>query len=134
MAVFPAIEKGIVLALTSSTPLTDYVASRIYRQIAPPQTPMPYVMFKHVHGGLNRDNPRPHLDLRYRIECVHVSWKAAEAGSELIQTAMHAAPLTLDGWDNFDTFSGGKYAMTEVGDTESIFHVGMFYRIRATQA
>ncbi len=120
-----------MLALTASSPLTDVVGDRFFRHIAPPQTAYPFVMFKHVHGGLHNETPRPTLDLRYRIECVALNWADAETGSDLIQAAMHAAPLTLSGWDNYDTFSGGRYIQTEVGETESIYHVGMFYRIRA---
>lgn len=131
MAVYPAIEKGIVLALEASTPVTDYVGTRIFRQLAPPQTDYPFIMFKHVHGGLHQDSPRPTLDLRYRIECVAESWEAADQGSARIQAALHTAPLTIDGWDNFDTFSGGKYVQAEVTETQTFYHVGMFYRIRA---
>lgn len=130
MATYPQIEAALLSALVNSSDLQNHIAGRIFRQVVPPKTAFPYVVFDYLGGEILYRSPRPELDVYYQFDYIDVTMAGAEAGSAIVQAVLNSITPSVAGWHVYDARSEGPVVMEQ--DQGIVFYVfGNRYRLRA---
>lgn len=97
---------GIKATLLNSAALTAIVQNRVYDQVAPPGTGIPYVIYTFMGASDSNDSPREDLVATFSIWCWTTDRDKASNGAQAIHDALHLQmPLAVFGggsqWSNY---------------------------------
>lgn len=125
-----AVEAALYTQLVQTgTDLYTLVGTKVYGQVAPQNTALPYVVFQLQGGGDLNDTPTDRLELVYLVKGLSGAGKTAGQVDDAIRARLHTQTLTVSGW----TFLGCKREQairyTEVVNGKIVFHSGATYRI-----
>lgn len=139
---FTVVETGIFARLTN-TAGTALWGSRVYADQAPGTVTAPYVVFFHVGGADDNENPAGSFDVLYQVEC----WGTAgqpqvRQAAAYINQAMLGSALTLNGTataggtvygaTNYLTLQEDVIRSVENVDGKQYYRRGATYRIRGS--
>lgn len=98
------LDESIYDWLAADSTITALVSTRIYRQAAPQDATLPYIVYAHGGGGEENLTPTRSVEIVKNIFAVSgVSDDEAGDIADAIHTRLHTAVLTVTGWTNYWT-------------------------------
>lgn len=125
------VEAGLFAKLAANANLTALVSTRIYEDVAPAKTPVPFVRFVQVSGGDDNLAPRRNVDFIFQVECYGTTRAQARDGAGYIDEALLNAELTVTGWSNWRTLALDRVRLTEMFEGQQVYRRGARYQISA---
>ncbi len=129
-------EEGLFDRLVATgTDLATLVSIKIFNQLAPPGTELPYVIFSFGGGGDSNETPSDSAEFIYMLKGVSATKLQAGAIREAIRDRIHRKTYTIGAtW----ALSGGGMAegsigMLEVIDGKDYYHSGNNYRFHISK-
>jgi len=126
------LEEAIYDRLAGDSAITALVSTRIYRQAAPQDAVLPYLIYQLQGGGDENLTPTESTNHVYQVRAVsQVSNDEAGDIAQAVHDQLHKATITVTGWTNYWTAAISDIELVET-DQSGVrrWHRGNMYRIR----
>lgn len=128
--------EGIRSILLANATIVANVSTKIFRNAAPGNSLVPYIIIIHLSGGEQNLAPSRSFDMTFRVEGVSPDQVIAETlANEIEKSLTGMTPAFLDGWIAWTPITG-LMPHEEVTNVQNIpyYRQGSQYRIRATKS
>lgn len=133
MAVLPNIGAALFSKLTSDSGVLAIANNRVYAMQAPASTPMPYLVFDIVSGGIPNIVPKDTLNY---LMTVH-SWSNVHLVAVnlhlAVYTALHEQSLTVSGWSPYWLVCEREQRFVENYTANQYYHLVWDIRFKASK-